>query len=77
MRQSIPLAARERPPSSQVRLRASRTTGGENVTYVRFAPTAIAAKNTGRGMLQSQPLEELITGYFLAAAKVLVQFQKK
>jgi hypothetical protein len=74
MRQPIPLMARARPPSTQVRLRETRAAGTRRVSYIRLGPTAVAAT---RATEPSPPLEDLITGYFLVAAKVLAQFQKK
>jgi hypothetical protein len=73
MSQPIPLMARARPPSTQVRLREARAAVTRRVSYIRLAPTDVAAKATE----PSAPLEDLITGYFLVAAKVLAQFEKK
>ncbi len=77
MTQPIPLMARARPPATQVRLRTACAAGARGGSYVRLASTGGAVKASARATEASPPLEDLITGYFLVAAKVLAQFQKK
>jgi hypothetical protein len=77
MRQPIPLMARARAPATQVRLREARAAGTRGVGYIRLAPTGVAVKASARATEPSPPLEDLITGYFLVAAQVLAQFEKK